>query len=285
MYERKEKDYFEFKSWGDFVDLAERSSKDISLCPHLSGAYRGGLSIRPSFQGVTSFQQALDLGRYGWKEGMRQSLEISDRLESKITGLIERDNIHYDITGELLDVGRYCAGEPEHWGVWQTEIVEGKGQKFLHLVCNGFVSCGIDKDIVIRRGATLAAFIRLAELGGYRVKVSLAFVGHSSKASHIWIALKDYGESLDQDKLVFALAHPASFRALGFTVMDTAPTKQIAEDIGIGCFYGSPNEVPEEEQGDVYMPCMAYGAGQWASEETAGKWLIAELKKQGVLKD
>jgi hypothetical protein len=200
---------------------------------------------------------------------------------------MQRADIHYDITGEILDVGRYCTGEPEHWGLWQETLVDGPGVKFLHLTINLFVSSGVEAELMIRRGATLTAYIRLLELGGYRVKVTGAYV-MSGKGTNglmcLEVPIKDYDTTLDSDRLVYAVAHPSVFRCLGFAVMEGIKNKKAREHFGVYNWYGTGTTVPEEDQGDVHIANMDYRQiTDFGTPERCEQWVISQLKAAGVL--
>lgn len=274
---------FEFPSWRELVDYAEQAAIDDTMRPNK--ARQGGLDIREDWQGVSSYSDVLNFARNGWKEGVSEAKKISDGLENRLTGYIERSDILYDVTGEVLDVGRYCAGDPEHWGVWHNTIVEGKGTKFVHVVVNGTASCSVDKEVMIRRGATLSAFIALMELGGYRVKVDLVIrcTSDGSYSSIISAPIKGFDEYLDHDKLTYAIAHPSVLRNLAFCIWDTIKDSGLFSGLGIGRWYGVPADVTGAARGDLYFRCMHGEDSTWETPERAERWLINELKKYEVL--
>ena len=244
---------FEFKSWSEFVEHANWKDGEHEV---LSDTGRNP-SYR--FQHVESYAEAIRLAQAGWREGLEQSQEITTSIERKLMSHVEREEIFYDVTGELLDVGRYCSGEPEHWGKYETTVVQGKGNRMLHLVVSGAASGGIDKSVLIRRGAMVASFATLAELAGYRVKITLNYIAQNGHSSAIYIPLKEYDETLDQDMISFALAHPAALRCLGFSVWDTIKDEKVRNALRHG--YGMPGETPKDRQGDIFLKEMTYGAG------------------------
>lgn len=274
---------FEFNTWSEFVDKA-----NYDLEKHISKGYcrtsrQGRIGLSYEFQHVNTFDEALDLAHKGWKDGLKESTELSSRVERKLCGQIEREDVVYDVTGEMLDIGRFCAGDPEHWGVWNSTVVEGKGSKLIHIVCNGTASAGVDKSVLIRRGAMVAAFVNLAELGGYRAKVTLAYKSGCGKVStRILTTLKDFDGTMDQDMLAFALAHPAAFRCLGFSIWDQADNAEVQNMLGMG--YGHVRELAENERGDIYLQGMTSNDENFTNPRNAERWVVRELTKLGVLK-
>ncbi len=271
---------FEYTDWAEFVTYVEESLAP-GKAPHVP--HRGALDIRYDFHGVPSAQEAFKLARQGWADGMSQAKAIADSVERKLTHLVQRDTLHYDVQGEMLDVGRFCSGEPEHWGYWVQDLVEGTGTKFFHIVANGSASCGVDKSIMIHRGASLAALVNLMELSGYRVKITVVFAGggQGAKVESV-IPVKNYDEPVDLDKLAFSLAHPASFRLLGLASWDTVSDKDVVRKVNIGSSYGHPASV--ETPSDLYLDKMFYGEEGWRSAESCANWVERLLKEKGVIK-
>lgn len=271
---------FEYTDWAEFVTYVEESLAP-GKAPHVP--HRGALDIRYDFHGVHSAQEAFKLARQGWADGMSQAKAIADSVERKLTHLVQRDTLHYDIQGEMLDVGRFCSGEPEHWGYWEQDLVEGPGTKFFHIVANGSASCGVDKSIMIHRGASLAALVNLMELSGYRVKITVVFAaGRGGAKVESFIPVKGYDEPVDLDKLAFALAHPASFRLLGLASWDTVSDRDVVSKVNIGSSYGSPASV--EMPSNLYLDKMFYGEEAWQSAESCAKWVERLLQEKGVIK-
>ena len=192
---------FNFDSWQAFVEHANYDMEKESSQYNKTG--RAGRSPDYSFAKVHSFEECLKLANAGWREGVRKAESISSQIERRLVSKIEREDMSYDLTGEVLDIGRYCAGEPEHWGVWNQTVVDGPGNKLIDIVVNGAASASVGTDVLIGRGATIAALVNLMELAGYRAKATLVFgiSGGNDTQSTIKISLKDHDESLDLDKI------------------------------------------------------------------------------------
>ena len=143
---------FDFASWTDFVDHANYDLDKHKQAGYCRTGRSGREDIRHDFQHVHTFDECLKLAHAGWKEGVKQSSEISSQIERRLVCKIEREDMSYDLTGEVLDIGRYCAGEPEHWGVWNHTIVDGPGNKLVNIVVNGTASASVNKNVLIGRG-------------------------------------------------------------------------------------------------------------------------------------
>ena len=270
---------FDFATWSDFVDHANfdlEKEKALGYCQ----TDFGGRNIRYDFQHVRSFDEAVRLASAGWREGVKKSQEISSQIERRLVSKIERDDMNYDLTGEVLDIGRFCAGEPEHWGVWSQTYVDGPGTKLVHVVVNGTASAVVDKSILIARGAAIAALVNLMELAGYRAKITLCYA--TKAGSTIKVSLKDHDVSLDEDKLAYALTHPATFRCLGFSVWDSVKSHEVQSRLSRG--YDCPIDLPPDERGDVYLGMMHGNDPTWSTVEASEKWVTKTMENLGILK-
>ena len=273
-----------FTGWSEYLDRSAngtpttdrtRTSREGARPPHKDGM---------PWNGTKSFDEAHALAVKGWPTGAKKALALSQTIEQRLYSLVEVPVINYDVSGELLDVSRYCAGEPEHWGVWDKVLRDGEGTKYVHIVVNGFVSCGVPIDALIARGAVIAALVNLLELAGCRAKVTLCDAMKGNEDEYrVWTPLKAFDEVLDIDRLAYALAHPSMFRRHCFSVMETIPA---CLKVGAYSYYGSPGaSIPDK--GDIYLDQMTHADTwqKWVNAETSTAWVTNELKQQGVIKE
>ena len=140
------------------------------------------------------------------------------------------------------------------------------------------------------KGATVAALVMLLELGGVRCEVDLVqavmpsrgpgrgkFIHHQTV-----VRLKEAHHALDVGRLVFALAHPSTLRRFFFSIQEQLPAEELSAAGVTSGGYGTPADVSPEHRGDVYIGHSMLGEPQWGNEQAAMKWIIAELKRQGV---
>jgi hypothetical protein len=271
---------FDFPDWGSFLDHAEKA-------PCTSQTFdRASYTGSKSFTNTDSFAEAVGLARNGWKDGIKKALAVALPIQRKLYSLVETHRIQYDVIGEILDVGRYCSGEPEHWGYWEQHGTrQGKGMQFVHVVMNGTASCGIDANVLMTRGAVVAALCNLLELSGCRAKITFCYKAvRGDHSSTILVTLKDYGDPIDLDQITMALAHPSTFRRLGFAVWETC-SETMRDKCGFREHegYGQQGDLPKEQQGDIYLEKMTYGDERWETPENATAWAHKKLKELGVL--
>ena len=285
--------YRHFATWGEYLDFVKphpREGKNGSgvLARNPNGREAGNYR----FRGTNTFDEAFDLAYNGWTAGQNEALKFSHPIIEKMVNYIERPDIVYDVEGNTLDIGRYCSDDPECWIKFENEIVEVPSQpRLIRIVFNIAASCGISKEIMTAKGAAVAALIELLEFAGNRVEVILLpFCGSEVFTNNPadWfnsVLVKAFDQPLDLARLIFAIAHPSSFRRLGFSLIENA-TPAVQESYRF-C-YGFPADISAEvltEYGlkaDLYFASSAYGQPQWGNEQSVKEWIFKTLRAQGV---
>lgn len=264
-----------FDSLSEFVGHCETPPPDYAQRESITGS--------KSFTGTENYSEALDLFAKGWEDGARRALAIAEPIQRQLYSLVAMPQVRYDVTGELLDVGRYCAGEPEHWGVWHTELREGPGTKYVRVNVSCAASCMVGTETIIAKGAYVGAFVNLMELAGCRVEVvtSCTTVGHGGHTTHCYITVKQFDAPLDLERLVASL-HPSMVRRLQFRHRELLP-KEFSKDVA-GPGYGRPDNCPAEERGDVYIGRMLGGESQWDSPSTTIDFIRRQLVDLGAIR-
>lgn len=263
-----------FSCWSDFVDKVEKNPHplaSISTPPE----HRWDLGV--GLSGSTK------LAREGWPEGEQHIKRLSLDLFDKVSSLIERDFPVYDIEGSEIDVARYLDGEPECWLRMETHRTEGPGRRIVRLVYNASASAGINADVLLARGAAVAALIELLEFAGIGVELTVVDLATFRLTTETRILVKPLEQPLDIPRIAYALAHPAMLRRSLFAISEQFPA-HIRAGISIPGSYGAPADT--QEQGDLYFGKSSLGDVQWSNPIVARAWIISQLKKQGVcLKD
>ncbi len=277
--EKGKEKYHEFDSWTSFVDHCALTPTDLATNRDSRDTGKEG------WTGTDTYNDAVNLARNGWTKGVEEAKKISGEIEAKLYSLVQYPTVNYDVTGELLDVGRFCSGEPEHWGFWEYNLVEGPGTKHVYIVVNAVASCNVDAKVMMKRGSAVAALINLLELAGHRCKVDvLCAIRGSSFHYEIRTNVKAYDEPLDLDRVTYAVAHPSILRRHVFSAMEVLPDQSEREKLGVSYSYGHPTET-RGEKGDVYFPAMSSGDYRWESTESACQWVNEELIRLGIIKN
>jgi hypothetical protein len=170
--------------------------------------------------------------------------------------------------------------EPECWIQYEPVLVDAPG-KVLRLVFNICASAGISPDTIIAKGAVVAALVILLERAGFRIAVEIVNAIRGSIEHEMWVPVKSADQDLDLPRLVFALAHPSMLRRIWVAHQETlSPNVRAAVCIPGGG--GTPIECKPENRGDIYIGRSMLGEPQWTDTQSTTRWVVSELKKQGV---
>jgi len=267
---------FEFDDYASFVRQAEQMP-DTGLGELHS---RSDTHHEPEWYGGCSFEEAVTLGRHGWKEGAQMVYAKLEVLHDRITTRRVRKEVGYDRQGPgVIDYQRLLQGHPMPWVTWQnTDVTENGGGQVVTVLFNGGVSGQVDTESIIRKGVLACALIDLLERSGRRCEVVVIDASQGSGLSIvIRTLLKKASEPLDIDRIAFALAHPAALRRLGFSVLEHVPDeyRQACRVIGDGS-YGYPLTFTEPG-------AIIFDATAGESDDEQVTWLKQRLEEQGIM--
>lgn len=236
-----------------------------------------------SFAGA-SFAQAIRLAHEGWPQGSERMRALSAMFQDKVTSLVEQFTIPYNVTGSDFDVSLVNQGIPEHWYTIQSHLEEGAGTKACRIVLNCSVSGGISKAGIEAKGAAVMALVECLEYSGVRCQVELVEYTYGDYdetryEAKIHCIVKLPEQPLEYDRLAFILAHPATERRLCFGVQEAH--ENFCKGVG---GYGVPFEVDPKDihYGDIHIGGSLYGQPHWESSDEIIKWILEQLKIQGV---
>lgn len=230
----------------------------------------------------------LKLAHSGWSEGVDKVMDISSVLIESVQKSMEMVNskiMHDDVSGSLVNVPVYLSGLPENMISFDPVYRSNKVVRF-------GVSCAfsayIPADVIVRRGAAIAAAVDLLEAKEIRCEVILqervtGYINNESLASEWFVTLKKANMPLQIDQLAFAIAHPSMLRHLGFAVQENLLPDEWQDAI-CGSAYGQVDDTQEDDElrGDVYVPSMIFADYRWESEKSTEMWIKKILKEQGV---
>ena len=236
-----------FETWGDFIAAA---TKKATPRPRRELASR--YTHDPEWSGTRTFEEALELSSIGWAEGAQRALarlaDVVSAVPSVSSGRCRQWS--FDLAGDVVDIGRYLTGEPEHW--LTESIGEGHSGTVVKIVASVAVSGAVGHEAMFSRGAAVLAAVDAIETAGKRVELWIAKGSQNhagDKAWHWLVPVKAAGQPLDVDRLAFALCSTAIQRRLFFSVQEQA-----------GAWPDSvkPCDVPVE-QGTIYSKCACRG--------------------------
>lgn len=211
-----EKQTFIFDSFSDFLELAKEDSK-----PNVNDSRRQPKS--KDWDDNAGFKKSIKLAECGWK-GTDLIKDFGDSITANVFNDVVEPQVAYDVVGASPDVAAYLSGVPECMLRWDE--TEAKSRNILKIAINGAFGCTIRSEKVIERGGAVLSVIDLLESCGYRCEVYCLF-GSKKGNGLIEIAtkIKEPFEQIDIDRFSFMVAHPATFRRLGFSVLEKANDK------------------------------------------------------------
>lgn len=186
------------------------------------------------------WQGALDCYYGGWSEGAAKAYELAEKLKPLPKG--PRTTFRRDVVGAFPNVPAYLAGVPN--SMYRVSQKQAMGMPFVHLyMCisyNSFITAGTAFD----RGCALVALADALETSGCRVKITLCDIRQCMNANvkyRAYYMVKDYGDRLDVDNLIFTAAHPAFFRRVCFAASERSDNAHVVGDTYSGSYSRSVN--------------------------------------------
>lgn len=175
------------------------------------------------FYGTDTFDEAVKLARYGWEEGLKD-LDYYEDMADKAYASKVNDNmwdVELSTTGSYVDVGTYLQGIPE----CMCDFVSKRTNTFADIIVNPTISCKVSKKTIMIRGREIMKLIDVLEKRHIKTRVVVMSVVCSRlmNTGDRWVVkvvAKDYNEMLDQNRLIFVLAHSSYPRRMMFVVQE-----------------------------------------------------------------
>ena len=250
-------------TWAEWLDSFKVKPKD-----YRPGCHASISSGNDSFTSFVTFDGAVKMAHEGWPEGAERVRDIASRISEVLTSTIEQTNYVHGVVGHNLDVGAYMVGSPECFTSPETIHIDLIGSRLVKVIVSAACNCDRSSSTYERRGAAIVAMIQAMELNGYTCEVWANYDSsdrHLRAQMYLSIKLKNYGDTLDLDRIAFALVHPSHFRRLVFAQMEKVIKKT----------YGSSHAETAHETGDVYVhrdECVFStdnDAAEWAERKIA----------------
>ncbi|WP_331300328.1 DUF7192 family protein [Methylobacterium oryzae] len=214
-----------------------------------SEAYGGGIVGR----GCDTLDEAYSLAETGWPEGLER---MKDRVNVLRASGRSRVRIR-DVAGDLPDVGAFLAGAPE--SMTRRVVAESTRRPVLDMIVNCQFQGSVPAESIMNFGAAIALVIDAMENVGVSVALSICSftlnTGHGNGVFGAVIGMKQAGEPLELDRLVFYTAHPSFQRRLMFGVFE----RQV-EAARFNWGYGGYAEMPDVPEGAIYISARSCSA-------------------------
>lgn len=171
-----------------------------------------------SWEGVGSYQEALDLLRTGYQPTVEKMAGI---FKANKSGEAKRFSFMNNIQGFAPVVPLALKGVPNCMMDMRMKPIKAK---VIDVYYDITASCGTDSDDIIRVGQTLLGSIIELEKQGYRFNL-YAVQSYTDKTScdMLKVKVKSSGQPLDLKRISFPLTHTAFFRVIGFDWYSKVP--------------------------------------------------------------
>lgn len=216
-----------FFTWDQFLEYVDWRGKEYRRASqvHSQRAYDVTLTY--------NFDEAMDLARYGWPEGLEKikNLEKMPYFDNPTLQQTYNIQTQYDIAGNSIDIGRHLSGDPccmrrIHFS--KQSVLPTRIQKvFIVGTFHGY----INTNDVIQHGYNVYQVINAMEMANIQTEITLCFpVCQLEVYSEIYscfyetyIKLKDSTDIISPEKLLFCVAHPAMLRRLVWSEQEKNP--------------------------------------------------------------
>lgn len=251
-----------FGSWQEFTDVAVKGRR-----PDRHSTTGGA-----DFTGSASWKEALKLSREGWAD-IRPAVDaLVEKMEAKIAPSLQPAFTNYfDVSGGMVDVGRYLNGEPEC--MVETHLIEtAKPGRVVSILVNGSFNAGTQAKAIQERGAAIIALVDSLEKLQHNTEIDVEI--SCLEGLTTVIRLKSAEDQLDIDALMFAIAHPSALRRIYFAYLEGHKTFGYLADQSYGG--SSPLRMKDEIGAAIALDSTL--------NMDAAAWIESELTKFGLIK-
>ena len=201
--------FFGFSTLGKFIDYVANLPRSHALDSRRSGWEAGdGLA---EWIGSRDMPAAIKIARQGWQEGARAAREVIDALALANPRVRHR---RASVAGGAVNVGRMLSGDPAH----MIHRPKSPGKKIVTLFVEAGCAGHIDAATLVVRAAIIGAITDLMENAGYSctIVVTDTSVAGIRTFYQLAVTIKESGERMNIDDLIFALGHPSFLRRFSF---------------------------------------------------------------------
>ena len=217
-----------------------------------------------------TWNEARDMLTSGFPEGSQEIDDIKTGMVDQISDVM--NETRYDVTGDFIDIGRYCDGEPEHFGY--MDLKQGPTKK-LDVTVNISSRGDILASEILTRGAAISATIDQL-MDDYFI--NLKVVQETSEVDWQVVARDfrvivnvDTGNGYSRDLLNYYLACASFKRRLIFNTYEKVLGRQSCSP------YGRSEDIEPKPKG-LYFPLIK--SGEWTKNNAVSKIkaILAEYK-------
>ena len=207
-----------FYEWEQFLNWVDWPGKEYRRTSHRMS------DQKYKFTRTWTFQDAMNLARYGWAEGVSkiQQFEKLD-LPTHETFMQNYDiQTEYSVAGGSVNIGRYLSGMPDCMRHMRTSNHHALPSRVQKIMIIGNSSCYASADEILKHGYKIYQIIEALEMANIQTDITLAYSAKNYNTEQIsdycfyetYIKIKKAEDVLYPEKILFCVAHPAMFRRL-----------------------------------------------------------------------
>lgn len=229
----------------------------------------------------TGYDKALKLAKDGWEEGMDA---LSDALAAVIPASGRESRWGWSQVGTSVNIGRHLHGHPKSMRSRRKKTMGSA--PVLHVACNMTASCMVTGQQMANYGAAIAGLIDRLENSGKRVHLDMFFAIYIPNSGKAFLQtgwnVKRASEHVDLAALAFSIAHPASFRRLGFALMERTP-----RDVENSCYGYSADLIrsalPDATEATMLLDGVSHSPDRCNDVKDALRLAVEQINKAAVL--
>jgi hypothetical protein len=228
------------------------------------------------WNGSKTFDDAIKLARHGWPEG-RAKMAKAVAVAASTAGFARAPAFDLDMCGAYPIAALAAAGDP--LCMVNPSPVSERAKPIVKLVVAASVSSMVSANDIFNYGAALLAFVDGLEQADVRVELTVCY---ASRAYHdeknqaaILVGFKQADEALDLDRAAFALASPAMFRRLVFSIYELNLPQEFEYGYGIP---RDPKAGHDFEADAILLPSCQSFRGKLASPAEAFKVIAPTIE-------
>lgn len=222
-----------FDSIGQFLSQIDSRPENDSF---KNGRWLASKKNDTTFCGTASYEEAVQLARYGWTDVLPRIKEkFNASVKSNTNGEIAKRRVYNHVVGYAPNVPNAILGLP------QSMINQDKVPQKVKTVSIVYAPTGladVSTDTFINAGVVVLNIVNQLELNGVRVQLMIACKDSEKYGvfTNCTVTVKGYREQLDLKMIAFPIANPSMLRRLGFRWIETSPDIKSGEmDNGYGC--------------------------------------------------
>ena len=246
--------YYTFNSINEFYNYLQNTPVN-NFYKNKSVLQSGSTGLyAESFTKTKSYEEAVDLMKYGWTDGAKKITNKLKNLTKINCDELTRKQI-YDVVGFNPSVPRYLQGIPTN--MINQKLVRSK-QKIVTITKSIGFTGNIKAEQIIDESVKCLQIIKKIEQQGIRCNLNVCNVcaGNKDKIFVLKIRAKNSTEKINISKLAFLMAHPSMKRRLVFKF-----TELFEECDSNWDYYGSSlmkaNELKQfAEKNEIMLPSL-----------------------------